>query len=176
MLIQPSYLKTLYPNFESINNELLLRKLSVIENAIREYTNNKFQNTAIRFKADIVGGVIQGTNEYLEIGDTIEISDGVNKGLYTLKTVSNFVEVNEPIKDTKDNLITKIEYPIDVVDGAISVLDWELLQHGKEKSGIASEAISRHSVSYVQRTGDNTISGYPAELFNFCESYMKARF
>lgn len=176
MLIQPSYLKTLYPKFKDIDNELLLRKLSVIESAIRKHTNNKFQNTFIRLNAPIVNGVIQGTNSNLAIGDTIEISNGINKGLYTIGSVSNTIVTNEPVKDSEDNLITKIEYPIDVVEGAIDLLDWELLQNGKENTGVASESISRHNVSYVQRNGDNMVSGYPIELFNFCDDYMKARF
>ena len=71
---------------------------------------------------------------------------------------------------------TKIEYPLEVIEGAIDLLDWELLQKGKEQTGVASESISRHNVSYVQRTNDNTVDGYPIELFNFCNQYKKARF
>ena len=100
----------------------------------------------------------------------------IPKGLYTIsEIIENTTKTTENIYDCQDNLITKIEYPADIIEGAIGLLNWELLQGGKEKSGVASETISRHSVSYVQRTGDNMISGYPVELFNFCDDYMVIR-
>ena len=176
MLITAYELKENYRQFDGIDDGLIFRKLNVIESAIRKHTNNNFQNRNIRFIADIKDGVIQGASPYLKVGDTIEISNGINKGLYTVSTVSKTITTDTELFDSEDNLITKIEYPLEVIEGAIDLLDWELVQKGKEKSGIASETISRHSVSYVQRTGDNTINGYPVELFNFCKEYKKARF
>lgn len=177
MLISAGDLKSKYKKFVNIEDDILTRKLSVIESAIRKYTNNNFQNRLIRFIANVEDGVIKGTSPYLKSLDTIEISNGINKGLYTVISLeNNEVTTIESLFDSKENLITKIEYPIDVVEGAIDLLDWELIQKGKEKSGIASETISRHSVSYIQRTNDNTINGYPVELFNFCNEYKKARF
>jgi len=176
MLISAEDLKSKYKKFAGIEDNVLTTKLSVIESAIRKHTNNNFQNRLIRFIASVENGVIKGTSPYLKQLDTIEISDGVNKGLYTVINLENGVKTIEPLYDYPTQLITKIEYPVDVIEGAIDLLDWELIQKGKEKSGVASETISRHSVSYVQRTGDNTINGYPIELFNFCNDYMKARF
>lgn len=176
MLISAGDLKSRYEKFGVIEDDLITRKLSVIESTIRKYTNNNFQNRLIRFKASVEGGVIKGTSPYLKSLDTIEISDGVNKGLYTVISVDNETKTIEPLYDYPEQLITKIEYPIDVIEGAIDLLDWELIKEGKEKSNIASESISRHNVSYVQRTNENTINGYPIELFNFCKNYMKARF
>lgn len=176
MLISAGDLKSRYEKFNDIDDDLITRKLSVIENAIRKYTNNNFQNRLIRFNASVEGGVIKGTSPYLKSLDTIEISDGVNKGLYTIISLENGVKTIEPLYDYPNQLITKIEYPIEVIEGAIDLLDWELIKQGKENSNIASESISRHNVSYVQRTKDNTINGYPIELFNFCEQYKKARF
>lgn len=176
MLISAKNLKEFYPKFQSISDNLLTRKLSVIESAIREHTHNNFQNRLVRFNGAIVDEKILWETGYLSVGDTIQISDGINKGLYTIKSVSETIETNEPLYDYPTQLITKIEYPIDVIEGAIDLLDWELIQKGKENTGVASETISRHTVNYVQRTNDNTIKGYPIELFNFCNDYMKARF
>lgn len=176
MLISAGDLKSYYKQFKDIDDDLITRKLSVIENAIRKHTNNNFQNRLIRFNASVEGGIIKGTSPYLKMLDTIEISDGVNKGLYTVISTENGTKTIEPLYDYPNQLITKIEYPIDVIEGAIDILDWELIKEGKELTGIASESISRHNVSYVQRTNDNTINGYPTELFNFCENYVKARF
>ena len=176
MLISAGDLKDRYTKFEDIDDDLITRRLSVIENTIRKYTNNNFQNRLVRFSASVEDGVIKGTSPYLKQLDTIEISDGVNKGLYTVINLDDGVKTIEPLYDYPEQLITKIEYPIDVIEGAIDLLDWELIKQGKEISNIASESISRHNVSYVQRTKDNTISGYPIELFNFCDEYKKARF
>lgn len=176
MLITAYELKQNYKQFENIDDGLIFRKLAVIESAIRKHTNNNFQNRNIRFIADVKEGVIQGTSPYLKVGDTIEISDGINKGLHLISTIEDTIETDEDLYDSEKNLITKIEYPLEVIEGAIDILDWELVQKGKEKTGIASETISRHSVSYVQRTETNTVNGYPIELFNFCNEYKKARF
>lgn len=176
MLISAGDLKSRYEKFEDIEDDLITRKLSVIESAIRKHTNNNFQNRLVRFKASVEDGVIKGTSPYLKSLDTIEISDGVNKGLYTVISIDDGVKTIEPLYDYPEQLITKIEYPIDVIEGAIDLLDWELIKQGKEQSNIASESISRHNVTYVQRTNENTISGYPIELFNFCNEYKKARF
>ncbi len=176
MLISAGDLKSYHKQFKDIDDDLITRKLSVIENAIREHTNNNFQNRLVRFNASVDGGIIKGSSPYLKVLDTIEISDGVNKGLYTIINADNELKTIEPLYDYTNQLITKIEYPIDVIEGAIEILDWELIKKGREKSNIASESISRHNVSYVQRTNDNTINGYPIELFNFCNEYKKARF
>lgn len=176
MLISAGDLKSYHKQFKDIDDDLITRKLSVIETAIREHTNNNFQNRLVRFNASVDGGIIKGSSPYLKVLDTIEISDGVNKGLYTIINADNELKTIEPLYDYPNQLITKIEYPIDVIDGAIEILDWELIKKGREKSNIASESISRHNVSYVQRTKDNTIKGYPIELFDFCENYVKARF
>lgn len=177
MLISVNKLKQRYTKFLNYDNELLLNKLKAIEIAIRNHTNNKFQNKYIRIIANVENGFIKGMPLNVEAEDTIEISEGINKGLYTVKSVGSTIETNEPLyNDATMQVITKIEYPPDIIEGAIDLLDWELNQKGKEKTGIASETISRHAVSYVQRTDDNTISGYPKELFNFCKNYIKARF
>ena len=176
MLIIVDDLKKQYPKFYEFDNNLLERKLKSIESSIRQYTNNNFQNRLVRFNTSIKDGVIQATNPYLKQGDTIEISEGINKGLYTIKSVEDVIKAKEPLYDYPEQLITKIEYPIDVIEGAIDLLDWELIKQGKEQTGVASETISRHSVNYVQRNDANLINGYPLELFNFCKNYMKARF
>lgn len=176
MLISAGDLKSYYKQFKDIDDDLITRKLSVIETAIRKHTNNNFQKRLVRFNASVEGGIIKGSSPYLKQLDTIEISDGINKGLYTIISIDNEIETIEPLHDYPNQLITKIEYPMDVIEGAIDVLSWELIEKGKEKTDISSESISRHNVTYKDRTNENTINGYPIELFNFCENYMRARF
>ena len=66
------------------------------------------------------------------------------------------------------------EYPMDIKLGAVNMLKWELTS--RDKVGVASESISRHSVSYFDMTGDNSIMGYPKALMGFLKPYMRAHF
>ena len=66
-------------------------------------------------------------------------------------------------------------YPPDVRLGAIGLIKWELNDR-REKAGIASETISRHSVSYSSDTESAAGNGYPASLLGFLKPYMRARF
>lgn len=67
-----------------------------------------------------------------------------------------------------------IVYPADVKMGVINLLKWEL--NNRAKVGIASESISRHSVTYVSMSGSDSALGYPKSLIGFLAPYMKARF
>lgn len=66
------------------------------------------------------------------------------------------------------------EYPSDVKHGVINLMNWEL--NNREKIGVASETISRHSVTYFNMDGDNTLMGYPKMLLGFLKPYKRARF
>ena len=68
----------------------------------------------------------------------------------------------------------KIEYPEDIKLGVINLLQWEIEM--RNKTGVASETISRHSVTYQGRDASNMVNGYPAELMGFLKPYMKAYF
>lgn len=68
----------------------------------------------------------------------------------------------------------KGEYPMDVKMGVVNLMKWEL--GSREKIGVASESISRHSVTYFDMSGDNSIMGYPKALMGFLRPYMRARF
>lgn len=177
MLIDVKTLKELYPEFADINEMVLKRKLDALELSIRRYTNNNFQNRAIRGLFYSKGQELVAMKEMppLRVNDTIQISvSRANKGLCVItKIEGTTIMVDRDLYDTLDNLVTKIEYPLDVVEGAINLLRWDCFD--REKVGVASETISRHSVSYQQYDGTNTIDGYPAMLFGFCSLYMRAR-
>ena len=66
------------------------------------------------------------------------------------------------------------QYPMDVKMGVVNLLKWEATN--RDKVGVASESISRHSVTYFNMDGDNSIMGYPRSLMGFLRPYMKARF
>lgn len=67
-----------------------------------------------------------------------------------------------------------IVYPPDVKIGVINMINYDLTV--REKAGIASESISRHSVSYADQSDNNSDAGYPKSVIGFLKPYMKARF
>lgn len=76
--------------------------------------------------------------------------------------------------DFKRHLTADGEYPMDVKMGVVNLLKWELT--GRNKAGIASETISRHSVTYRDETTTNFTNGYPSSLMGFLLPYKRARF
>lgn len=147
--------------------------LSSIEHAIRKYTNNNFQNRNVRFTCSSVSNVLNSVSPFLKIGDTIQVSDSaVNDGLYTIKSITaSTTEVNESMFDVQKNLVTKVEYPSDVVDCALNMASWKV--NMSDKIGIKSETISRHSVTYEDSA--SFVLGYPKALFSSLDRYKKAR-
>ena len=152
------------------------RKLKAIEQAVRNHTHNNFQDTEYRCTAIIDGGtfVLNALCPF-KPNDTININYGKNKGVFTVKeTTSTTFTVVEDVVDEIGVTVTKVVYPADVVDCCLNLLEWEI--NFRDKVGIQSETLSRHSVTYVQQTGDNTIEGYPANLMSGLQKYKKARF
>ena len=66
------------------------------------------------------------------------------------------------------------EYPANVKMGVVNLVKWEL--DCRDKVGIASETISRHSVTYFDMNGDNSLMGYPKALLGFLRPFKRARF
>ena len=165
-----------YINTEE-EDTVLEARLLALELLIRAYTNNNFQDRGYRRIADIVGGMflVDALTPFDE-GDTVQVSNSdYNNGLYTVKSTDNATfATNEPVKDEKDVLVTKVTYPMDVKMGVVNMLRWEL--DNRAKVGIASETISRHSVTYFDMGKDNTEMGYPVSLLGFLRPYKRARF
>lgn len=159
-------------------DEKIEMKLKAIEQTIRAYTNNNFQDRGYRVEAFIRAGVFM--SEALipfEVGDTVQVSDSqYNNGLYIVSQVEELAfMVQEDTRDEEnDVLVTKVVYPADVIACAADLLDWEA--HHRAKVGIQSETLSRHSVTYFAMTEGNTLQGYPAHLLGCLKQYRKARF
>ena len=151
-------------------------RLQALELLIRKYTNNKFQQKNIRFVASVSDGKLKLSTTLLKENDTVEISQSkYNDGIYTITlTEPNSCVLSDVLIDEDEVLITKIKYPYDVKMGVVNMLKWEL--GNRDKVGIQSETISRHSVTYFNMDGDNSAIGYPKSLIGFLEPYKKARF
>lgn len=164
------------PEFKNQNADIMKKKLDALELLVRKYTNNNFQNRNIRFLADSVGTILNGSSSFLKDGDTIQISESrVNDGLYVIKQIDeSSVVVDRPLFPVDHNLVTKVEYPIDVQMGVINLMKWEITN--RNKVGIKSESLSRHSVTYYDQDANNQVMGYPVSLLGFLTPYKKARF
>lgn len=156
-------------------DEVLEAKLQSLELLIRKYTNNNFQNRNIRYSCDIESNKLMFTSLYLKEGDTIQISESkYNNGLYVIKSLNGGITLDKDIYDEPNVLVTKVEYPMDVQMGVVNLIKWD--EENRSKVGIQSETISRHSVTYFNMDGNNSIVGYPKSLVGFLKPYMKARF
>lgn len=162
-------------DFSSVDDDVLERKIKAIELAIRGYTNNNFQNRNIRIICKSSSGILVGSNDYLKVGDTVEISQSkFNDGLYTITAISDTsITLNVTLYDADFNLVTKTSYPADILEGSLSMLKWGI--DNADKVGVASESLSRHSTTYFNMDSGNTVSGYPISVMGFCVPYMKAK-
>lgn len=177
MIISVEQAKQEISDFKGWSDSKIERKLKAIEQAIQSHTHNNFQDRECRRTADIVGGsfYVEALTPF-EVGDTVQITEsGLNKGLFTVAAVDDsYFTVEEAVKDEKDVLVTKVVYPADVIECAYNLLEWEL--KNRDKVGIQSETLSRHSITYFSMDGDNSIMGYPKSLMGSLKPYMKARF
>ena len=165
-----------YEEFADQDPDILQEKLDGIEILIRKYTNNNFQNRNIRFSASSDGFILNGSSIFLKVGDTIQISQsGVNDGLYLVEGVGeNQITVNKELFAVNHNLVTKVEYPVDILMGVVNLMKWEITQ--RDKIGIKSESLSRHSVTYFDLDANNQHLGYPVAMLGFLDLYKKVRF
>jgi hypothetical protein len=158
-------------------DQVLEARLQALELLIRGYTNNNFQVRGTGRIADVVSGyfMVEALNPY-EVGDTLQISGSEkNDGLYTVKEADDHsFRVNEKTRDEIDLFVTMVEYPADVKMGVVELLKYDL--ESREKVGVQSETISRHSVTYQAQDASNTVHGYPLHLMGFLKRHMKARF
>jgi hypothetical protein len=173
MILSVEKAKTLI-DFPGWTDEKIKMKLEAVEQTIRAYTNNNFQNRGIRVRADIAAGVFMSEAlSPFSVGDTVQISESRhNTGLYTVtQTGDEFFTVSDETRDEAGVLVTKVEYPADVVNCCVELLEWAVNFAGKV--GIKSETLSRHSVTYEDSS--TMFMGYPASLLGCLKPYRKAR-
>lgn len=161
--------------FPGWTDEKIEMKLKAVEQTIRAYTNNNFQNRGIRIQACIRAGVFMSESLIpFAVDDTVQVSESrYNSGLFTVSVESDDTTfmVNEDTRDEDDVLVTKVEYPADVVNCCAELMEWAVNFAGKV--GIKSETLSRHSVTYEDSA--TMFMGYPASLLGCLKPYRKAR-
>lgn len=177
MLMTVEKLRTYIETEES--DELLTERLTALECLIRSYTHNNFQVRSIRSQSAVRDELILSPPLHIEVGDTVQISDSLlNNGLYTVETISEqgmtVTGAGGRLYDCNKNLVTLVGYPPDLLMGTVNMLKWDMAN--RDKVGVQSETVSRHSVTYFNMDGDNAVMGYPRSLLGFLKPYMKARF
>lgn len=156
-------------------DSVLEAMLQALELSIRAYTNNNFQIRGIRSVGKIEGGILYCDTSKLSNGNTIQISESkMNNSLVTIENMSSGAIPVPGAFDEASVLVTLVAYPQDVKMGVVNMIKWDL--ENRDKVGIQSETISRHSVTYFNMDGDNSSMGYPKSLLGFLKPYKKARF
>ena len=175
MILTVEEYKTLNPT-DTQTDSALGFKLRALESAIRAFTNNNFQRRGFRFACPIYAGKLNFATNYICVGDTVQITESAfNDGVYDVAAKSaDEITLNETLYDEDYVLVTKVVYPPDVKMGIVNLMKWD--NEKRDKIGIASETLSRHSVSYADMTGENATLNYPKSLLGFLTPYMKARF
>lgn len=160
-------------------DQVLEAMLQALELSIRKYTNNNFQVRPFRAVAVAIKNntLMVNTAIPFKAGDTLQIteSDLQNNVLVTVEAVDgDTITVKEDLYDESAVVITKVAYPADVKMGVVNMVKWEL--DNRDKVGVASETISRHSVTYFDMSEGNSTMGFPKAVLGFLRPYMKARF
>ena len=176
MIISVEKAKSLISDLNDWSDELIEMKLAAIEQTIRAYTNNNFQDRGYRVRADIRAGVFMSESLIpFSVDDTVQVSESqYNNGLYIVAGDYDLTfTVSEETKDEDGVLVTRVVYPADVITCAVNLLEWE--KQNRAKVGIQSETLSRHSVTYFNMGAADQIMGYPASLLGCLKAYKKAR-
>lgn len=163
-----------FKNFVQTDTEdqVLEGKLQSIEMLIRKYTNNNFQDRRFRTTGDVSGNTLMCQNAVIfNVGDTIMVDNDL---VVILGITEGQMTISESLLPDEGCLVTKIVYPMGIKMGVVNMMKWDL--ENRDKVGIQSETISRHSVTYFDMSADNSTIGFPKSLIGFLKPYMKARF
>lgn len=168
---------------QAINANVKQEDLDAYETAIRELTNNNFQNFNIRASnLSLTGKTItaaSGSTTGMRQGDTIEINETkYNDGLYTIESLTDttitVTSARNFITETaKEAIVTLVQYPADIKRGVRKLIEYDAKM--ADKIGIKSETISRMSVTYYDVNATDNTEGYPKALLDFIHKYEKLR-
>lgn len=167
---------------KEVNKDVTQEDLDGIEVAIRELTNNNFQNRHVRLSGNIVFAKDTIASHDEMIGfvheKTIQVSDSkYNDGLYTIKeVVDQIITIDQDTLlpcSIREAFVTLVEYPADIVAGVKKLLAYDAKMG--HKLGIKSETISRWTVSYYDQNASESVNGYPAAMMSFISKYRKVK-
>lgn len=166
-----------------INPNVSQIELDGFENAIRQETNNHFQNLSVRFhQINFLSEnkiVVLDNVEGLRIGDTVQISNSrLNDGLYVIEAIEGN-EITFKFEPEffpgaiRSAFLTKVEYPADIVAGVQKLLQYDAKM--EDKVGLKSKTVARMSETYFDQNSTETVAGYPAAMMSFIDKYRRMR-
>lgn len=127
-------------------------------------------------------GYIGAAEEYKE-GDPIDKTKmAFTTASYGIKKIGKGVRLTDeaqlsgygnPMGTAVNQIALSISEKLDN-DRVVNMMQWDM--ENRDKVGIQSETISRHSVTYFNLDGDNSTIGFPKSLIGFLKPYKKARF
>lgn len=183
MIISVEQLKQYITTKET--DAMLEAKLRALELSIRGYTNNNFQQRNIRTVCPVMAQKLYTAYPHFQVGDTVQITQSIfNDGVYTIKGIADgYIELDKKLLDENQVLVTKVEYPMNVVMGAVDIMKWKLKNDAanngeNSQKEIQSKTISRLSVTYVTDKSEEDIDedfGVPKKHLSFLKQYKKAR-
>ena len=120
-------------DFPGWTDKKIQMKLDALESVIRAYTHNNFQNRSLRAKCAILATKIYGSIPGLKVGDTVQINESCfSDGLHIVDAIGDdFITVGTQLLDESHALVTKVEYPADVVNCVVNLLEWSVDYGGK---------------------------------------------
>lgn len=173
MLIDVATLRKLIDTDE--DDFKLTFRLNAVEQFIRAYTNNDFLVRETVQTMSIDGGVLTVINAIFKVGNTVQLfHTGYLDGIYTVNDDLGHgcYKLNAELPDCLGT-VGLVRYPQDVIAGAVAMVSYDIDSEGRE--GVASESLSRHSVSYVNLGSGNSIAGYPTHVTAFLKPYRKVK-
>ena len=164
-------------DYGEMPDDLIKERLSAIEEVIRRYTHNNFQNRAIRFIATAEGEKLTCKPSFIKVGDSIQISQSAaNNGLYEVIGIEDDgLIVDRALFTETYNKVTKIEYPADVVQCAVDLFEWKKEYGGKVGIKSESETLSRHSQSTTYEDSATLFMGYPIGILKGLSLHKEMR-
>jgi hypothetical protein len=170
-----------FEDAKKIKFDITQEDLDGLEQSIRNYTSNNFQNRNIRLEgAQFTTNTITSVDDLTGFreGQTIQVSNSrFNDGLFVIKSINDdlitfadnsFINQNAP-----KALVTLVEYPADILSGVRKLLKYDSKMG--DKIGVKSETVSRMSKTYYDVNSSENIEGYPAALMAFLNKYKKLR-
>lgn len=167
---------------QKLDSNITEEDLLGLEVAVRELTNNNFQNVRVRMRVKEIiepDTIVLTQLAYgMRIGDRIELNNSAyNERLHTVDEIAgNTLKVSDDsllAELTRGMIVTLVKYPADVKSGVKKLIEYE--KKTAKNLGVKSRSIARVSETYFDVTSGENVNGYPSSLFSFIKKYRKMR-
>lgn len=156
-----------------VSDTVLQARLEALETSIRQKTHNNFQDRRYRTTASVIDDTLWGDfGGLFSKDDTIMVNEDL---VEIIDITGDCITISKSLLPCDKALVTKVVYPKDILMGVVDVMRW-MLANPSDKTGVVSETLSRHSISYQSNIEYDESFGCPKQLLAFLNTYKKARF